>query len=123
MTACCNNFLAESIVRSSHQRYSVQKSALENSAYFTRFPVKFAKFLRISILKNNCEQLLLHCQLINLLLFFNEKLFQEEMVISKKCNFLGHTLVFLPARKARSLYITFIIFFSLEYHELSKHCS
>ena len=51
----CNNFLTVSILRSNHWRYSVKKDALKNFAYFTCFPVKFAKFLRITILKNICE--------------------------------------------------------------------
>ena len=69
------------LFRSSHQRCSVKKGVLKKFTYFTGkhlcwslflikfikkrllphwcFPVKFAKFLRTSILKNICERLLL----------------------------------------------------------------
>ena len=54
--------------RSSHRRCSVKKGVLKNVTNFTEkhlcwklqhrcFPVKFAKFLRTSILKNVCERL------------------------------------------------------------------
>ena len=51
---------------------------------------------------------------------FSPKIFQPEMAISVKRNFFGKTLATL---ETRSLYITFIIFFFLEYHEFSEHCS
>ena len=69
------------LFRSSHRRCSVKKGILKNFANFTGkhlfssllqacnfikkklqhwcFPVKFAKFLRTSILKNICERLIL----------------------------------------------------------------
>ena len=56
--------MKSNIDRSSHRRCSVKEGVLKNFASFTRkqlcFPAKFAKFLGTSILKNICEQLLLH---------------------------------------------------------------
>ena len=49
--------------RTSHRRCSIKKGVLKNFANFTRkkrFPVKFAKFLRTTILKNIYERLLLN---------------------------------------------------------------
>ena len=65
------------MLRNSHQRYYIEKAALENIAIFIRkklswslfliklfqhrcFPANIAKFLRTSILKNICEWLLLN---------------------------------------------------------------
>ena len=41
----------------------------------------------------------LHCQRIMSLHYFHQKIFQEEMVISKKLNLFHQTLVFLPPEK------------------------
>ena len=60
------------------------------------------------ILKNICEQLFLHCQRLILLHHFHQKIFREEIVTSKKCNFFN-----LDTRETRSLYTMFIIFSSL----------
>ena len=49
--------------RTSHRRCSIKKGVLKNFANFTRkkrFPVKFAKFLWTTILKNIYERLLLN---------------------------------------------------------------
>ena len=124
MASCCSNFLTESIIRSSHRRCSVKKAVLKEFANFTGkhrcwslfliklqanfikkrlqhrcFPVKFAKFLKTPVSKNIWEQLLLHCQRLILLHYFHQKIFQQEMVISKKRNFFVKTLDFLPPWK------------------------
>ena len=53
-----------------------------------------------------------HCQRLILLHYFHQKIFQEEIVTQ----FLWST-----TRETRSLYITFVIFFSFfEYHDLFK---
>ena len=55
-----------SLFRSNHQRCSVEKSVLKNFVTFNKnrlqhwcFPVEFAKVLRMAILKNSCERVLL----------------------------------------------------------------
>ena len=58
-----------------------------------------------------CNRFILFCRFhLSMSLFVT---FQEKKVISKKCNFFGHTIVFLPTGKL-DLY-----FFFLEYLELS----
>ena len=138
MTTCCNNFLTESIIRSSHRRCSVKKAALKKLTNFTEkhpcwslflikllanfikkrlqdrcFPLKlreifkniyFEEHLRIAAASLSTTNLAtLHC--------FHQKIFQQEIVISKKRNFFGKTLDFLPPWKP-GLYISRLLFFS-----------
>ena len=151
MTIFCSNFLTESNIRSSQRRCSVKKAVLKIFANFTGkhlcwslfliklqanlikkrlqqryFPVNFAKFFRTPILKNICEQLLLHCQRLILLHSFYQKKFQQEMVISIKRNFFGKTLDFLPPWKL-SLYISRLLFFSplniMNFQSIAANCT
>ena len=60
------------------------------------------------------------CQRLILVHYFHQRIFQEEMVISKNRNFLPQTLVSLPPRKPCFYMSCFSFFFFLEYHKLFK---
>ena len=76
-TSFSKHYVKGNICRSSHRRCFIKKNALKNFTLFSEkqlkacsfikkrlqhkcFPVNIAKFVRTPILKNICEQLLLH---------------------------------------------------------------
>ena len=98
------------LFRSSHRSSSTQKGVLKKRPHHWRFPVKFAKFLKTSILKSICERLLLLAPPQNNIANSSGKFGLDETL--KECKisiFLNITILF-DQMQPYNLYIKYKMF-------------